>query len=136
MIYWYLRCHCNLWKNPWFYCDFWVFSYIIEDHSCLKYCIFTKLPKIVYLDNVNILKCQNAKCNSSFYDLIPFLGMFIYYYVFMKLLWSFTSKFYKLCVKYGRNEAMNKPSLIKSSEVYGNIFKFSKEDKHKLKCFS
>ena len=62
LIYWHVRCNCELWKALWFYCVFWVFSYFIDEFSCLKYCIFTKLLQIVCLINVNILVCQNAKC--------------------------------------------------------------------------
>ena len=40
---------------------FWVFSYIIDEYSCLKYCIFTKLSQIMYLIDVHILVCQHAK---------------------------------------------------------------------------
>ena len=48
LIYQHDRCDCKLWNVPWFYCVFfWVFSYIIDDHSCLNYWIFTKLSQIV-----------------------------------------------------------------------------------------
>ena len=46
-------------------CVFWVFSNIIEEYSCLKYCIFTKLSQIECLNNVNILVCQHVKCDIS-----------------------------------------------------------------------
>ena len=51
-MYQYVRCDCKLWNALWFYCVFWVFSYIIDDNSCLKYCTFTKLSWIVYVPNV------------------------------------------------------------------------------------
>ena len=41
---------------------FWVFSYIIDDHSFLKCCISTKLSQIVCPIIVHILVCQNVKC--------------------------------------------------------------------------
>ena len=63
LIYWYARCDCKLCDAHWFYCVFWVFSYIIDDHSCLKCWISTKLSQIVCLINNYILVCQNAKCD-------------------------------------------------------------------------
>ena len=33
---------------------FWVFSYFIDDHSCLNCCVFTKLSQIMSLINVQI----------------------------------------------------------------------------------
>ena len=41
------RCDGKIWNVPWFYCVFWVFSYIIIVHSCLKCCICTKLFQTV-----------------------------------------------------------------------------------------
>ena len=35
LIYQHDRCDCKLWSVP-FSLDFWLFSYIIDDHSCLK----------------------------------------------------------------------------------------------------
>ena len=49
LMYQYARCNCKLWKAIWFYCIFWVFSYIFIEHSCLNCCISTKLSLIVYL---------------------------------------------------------------------------------------
>ena len=37
---------------------FWLFSYIIIDHSCLNCCIFIKLSLIVYLVNTDMSKFQ------------------------------------------------------------------------------
>ena len=54
LVYPYVRRDC-------FYFVFWVFLYLIFEHSCLKYYIFTKLSQIVYLINVHILICQYAK---------------------------------------------------------------------------
>ena len=39
LIYGHARCYCNLWQIRWFYWVFWVFSYIIDDYSCLICCI-------------------------------------------------------------------------------------------------
>ena len=39
---------------------FWTFLYIIIDHSCLNYCISTKLSLIICLINTNILICRQA----------------------------------------------------------------------------
>ena len=51
---------------------FWVFSYIVDEHSCLKYCIFTKLLQIVCLINVHILVCQHAKCDCRLWKVFWF----------------------------------------------------------------
>ena len=55
-----------------FYCVFSVFSYIIDQHSCLKYGIFTKFSHIVCLMNVHILVCQYAKCNCRLWKIFRF----------------------------------------------------------------
>ena len=62
LTYWHARCGCKSWNAFWFYCVFRVFSYINDNYSCLKYCIFTKLSQIVCLINIHILVCQHAKC--------------------------------------------------------------------------
>ena len=36
LVYQYTKCNCMLWKAFQFYYIFWVFSYIIDKHSCLK----------------------------------------------------------------------------------------------------
>ena len=46
LMYWCIRCNCHL-----IFCIFWVFSYIIDDHWCLKCCSTTKLSQIVCLIN-------------------------------------------------------------------------------------
>ena len=51
---------------------FWVFSYIIDDLSCLKSCIFTKHSQIAYLINVHISICQNAKCHCTLWNVLLF----------------------------------------------------------------
>ena len=43
LMYRYARCVYKSWNAHWFYCVLWVFSYIIDEHSCLKYYIFIKL---------------------------------------------------------------------------------------------
>ena len=40
---------------------FCVFSYITDEHSCLKHFIFTKLYQIMCLTDVQILICRHAK---------------------------------------------------------------------------
>ena len=45
----------KFWNPSWFYYVFWVFSYIIDEHSCLKYCISIKLSQIVCLINWHIM---------------------------------------------------------------------------------
>ena len=49
LIYWHARRNCNLWSASWFYCEI---SYIIDENSCLKYCIFTKLSNfgLIFFD--------------------------------------------------------------------------------------
>ena len=42
----------------WFYCVFWVFSYIFYDYSCLNCWISTRLSLIVCLINTNMSKCK------------------------------------------------------------------------------
>ena len=61
LIYRQARYDCNLWKALWFHCVFWVFLYIIDKHTCLKYCIFTKLSQIVYHINMHIWICQHTR---------------------------------------------------------------------------
>ena len=82
LIYRHARCNCKLWKALWFYCVFWVLSYIIDEFSCLKYCIFTKLSQIVYLINIQIFLCQHAKCDCRlwkvFYSICVLCEFFIY----------------------------------------------------------
>ena len=63
LMYWHTSCNCNLWKAFWFYSVFWVFSHIIDEYSCLKCYIFTKISQIVYLIDVQILVYQHTKCD-------------------------------------------------------------------------
>ena len=51
---------------------FCVYSDIIDEHLCLKCCIFTKLSQFVYLINVHILMCQHAKCNCGLWKVLLF----------------------------------------------------------------
>ena len=62
LLHWYVRYNCKLWKSFWFH---WVFSYIIDEHSCLKYYIFTKLSQIECLVNTLILICLHAMLRFS-----------------------------------------------------------------------
>ena len=48
------------------------FSYIIDNYSCLKYYIFTKLSQTVCLINVHILVCQHAKCDCKLWKVLRF----------------------------------------------------------------
>ena len=53
---------------------FWVFSYIIDEYSCLKYCIFTKHSQIV---------CQMPNVTAGygwFSDSIVVFWFFIHYF--------------------------------------------------------
>ena len=66
---------------------FWIFSYTFDEHSCLKYCIFTKVSQIVCIINVHFLVCQHAKYDSSLWNVLWEFK----HYTFIKLL--------QLCVK-------------------------------------
>ena len=76
---------------------FWVFSYIIDDLSCLNCFISTKLSQIVCLINVYILLCQYSKCYGRLSNLMCFFGNF---HILLHV-WNVItpSNFYKLCVK-------------------------------------
>ena len=53
--------------------------HIIDDHSCMNYCIFTKLSQIMCLLNIHILICQHDRLDSSLRkvpDSIAFYGNF------------------------------------------------------------
>ena len=81
LIYRYARCDCKLWNALWFYCVFWVFSYIISDHSSLNCCISTKLSLIVYLINTEMSKSQMwLQALQRHLILLRFLGIFIHYW--------------------------------------------------------
>ena len=47
---------------------FWVFWYIINEYSCLKYCIFTKHSQI----DVHILEYHYAQCNYRLWQILWF----------------------------------------------------------------
>ena len=70
LMYWNSICNCKLWNALWFYCFFWVFSYIIDDHSCLNCCIYTKHSQIVYLISVHILIWQHPNCDFMLWKVI------------------------------------------------------------------
>ena len=95
-IYWYVRCCCELWKPFWFYCVFWLFSYIIDEYSCLEYCILTKLTEIVCLINVYIfLVYQHAKCDWWLWKVLWFNCVFWEFFI---LLLIFTKLTQFLCL--------------------------------------
>ena len=69
-----------------FYCVFWVFSYINNEHSSLKYCILTKFSQIVCLINLDILVFRLAKCDCKlwrviWFNCVFFLRIFTYLYM-------------------------------------------------------
>ena len=64
LMYRYASCNCKLWESPLILLCFWVFSYIIDDNSCMNCFIFTKLSEIMCLIDVHILECQHTKCDS------------------------------------------------------------------------
>ena len=51
---------------------FLVFSYVIDDHSYLKYCIFTKFSQIACLINTHIMICSHARCNYKLQKVLRF----------------------------------------------------------------
>ena len=95
----YAKCSCKWWKTLWFYCVFWVFSYIIVDHSCLNCCMSTKLSQIVCLINKHsgMLTCHIIESHSClrrrifkknlfyFPNFRFFLGKFCKLHIFGKL---------------------------------------------------
>ena len=83
LIYWYAKYNNKLWKALWFYFVFRVFSDIIDEHSCLKYFIYTKLSQIMCPIDLQILICQHAKYDSRLWKV--FWRILIYYYMFEKL---------------------------------------------------
>ena len=87
-------------EHPLILSRFWVFSYIIDDHSCLNYCIFTKLLQIVYLINVHILLCQLAKYNCRLWKVLWFkLRSWKFSYIILHVWHVITSpSFYKLYI--------------------------------------
>ena len=87
----YARYNCKLWN-----CIFWVFLYIIDEHSCLNYCIFTKLSQILCLISVLILLCQRAKFDCRLWKVLAFFWeFFIYYYMRLKRYQTFTKCMYR-----------------------------------------
>ena len=101
LIYLFAKCNCNLWKAFWFYCVFLGFSYIIDKHSCLKYCIFTKLSRIVFLINVQILVYWHAKCDCRLRKVLLFDCVLFKNFHIILHIWNViaSSNFYKLCIK-------------------------------------
>ena len=54
-----------------------IFIHFIDEYSCLKYCIFTKLSQMVCLINMYILKCQHAKCDCLLWKVLWFHFLFL-----------------------------------------------------------
>ena len=93
-------CDCKLWNALWFYCVFWIFSYIIIDHSCLNFCISNKLSLIVYLINIYVharCDCQLGKTSWIYYFFCEFCTNLANI-----LIWSTISSqnIHKLCIWY------------------------------------
>ena len=59
-----------------FYCIFWEFSYLIDDHSCLNCCISTKLSHNVCLINLHIVVYHYAKCDRKLWNALRFYCVF------------------------------------------------------------
>ena len=86
LIYRHAGCNTKLWKTLWFYCVLWVFSFTIDEYSCLKYCILNKHSLIVCLIGVNI-SVINIPNMTSVYGRFSYLiaVISIYYYIFETL---------------------------------------------------
>ena len=79
---------------------FYVFSYIIDDHSRLNFCMSTKLSQIVCLINVHILVCKHATCDCSLWKVLWFNAFFGNYHILLHVWNAITSSnFYKFCIK-------------------------------------
>ena len=76
--------------------QFWRILYKIDEYSCLKWSIFTKLPQIVCLINTHILICWNARCN---YKLRKALWFDCFFWKFQCLIRHSSSNFLKICGK-------------------------------------
>ena len=95
LIHWKARFDCQLWKVLWFYYVFWVLLYIIDDYSCLKCFIFTKLSQIKYLINTHISINWHAKCNYKLWKVLwfnwflwEFQCLIIIHQTFLKKWWK------------------------------------------------
>ena len=88
LIYCHARYICKLWKVFDFITFFGYFSYIIDEYSCLKYCIFTKHSQIVCLTDIHILVCQHVKCDCWLWKVFY---LFFFIYTFKPFLDTFKS---------------------------------------------
>ena len=69
-----------------------------DEHSCLKYCIFSQHSQSVCLININILVCQKARCDCK--DSLVQLCLFVNFRILLHVSNVITSSnFYNLCVK-------------------------------------
>ena len=106
---------------------FWIFSYIIDEHSYLDCCIFTKLSQIICLMCTFWFICiPNVTAGyGRFSDLIAFFGHF---YIFLHVLHVITSSnFYKLCVNSKMWDSFLKQSFTIRCTLSNNILR-SKRD--------
>ena len=101
MIYWHVRHNCKLWQVHRFYCFFMEFSYIIDDHSCLKYIFSTKLSQIVCLINLKLLVCQHDKCDCWLWK-VNWFNRFVFgnFHILLHV-WNviISTNFYNLCLE-------------------------------------
>ena len=77
LVYRHARCDFKLWHALWFYCVFWEFSYIINEHLCVNCCIFTKFSQIVRVIK-NIFWCVDMLDATTSYE--RFSGLFINFF--------------------------------------------------------
>ena len=117
MVYQHVRCDCKLWNAPLCY---WVFSYIIDEHACLKCCIFTKLQQIVCLIDVHILICQHAKYSYRLWKVLLFDSVFREFFIYITTCFNQT---FKNCLL-RQNVYWWKVNLLKYSGYVSEVFLF------------
>ena len=89
---------CQMWlqvMDSWFfYFAFCEYSHIIKYHSCLRWCILTKLSQTVCLVNTHILVYRYGRCDCRLLKVLWFIFVFLEFsyimtclkgYIFTKL---------------------------------------------------
>ena len=88
-------------ERPLILIHFLEFSVVIVEHSCLKYCIFTKLFQIVCLIIVHNFTCENAKYDCMLWKILCFnLPFWEFSYILLHI-WNIitSSNFSKFCAQ-------------------------------------
>ena len=86
LIYWNARCDCMLWNAYWFSYFFLVFSYIIDDHSCLNCCISVYFLHQTFTDCISnqywYVKMPDVTASyGTLLDFITYSGIFIHFWL-------------------------------------------------------